>query len=307
MYKYGNFDADAVKTSYTMEGYFDNLNMSSKTIEGNASYKSTRNETCYHNTTAKTRSWEFIICPNFGFLGSPEPLMKDCELKLSFDRSNAYTSLLGGTAAKAMTAPIKIHDAVAITEYISSPSLRTFFDHIEYEPIMYEYDACDVLIKTIPTGETDIRFDNIRGGNVPIAMFAGIIPQTCLQGDKDLSSTYFRNNNVKEMTFTLNGAPVNGYPLTLRHENPIPAMQKFLDSTGRYYNVTAGETLTALEFKYNFLWSHQFEAENSSQGWLGVDFKLTKAFTTNMCLVVWIITPTATSLDKFHKIERINL
>ena len=309
LYKYGNFDASAVKTTYVIEGYFDNMNFTAKNLDASTSMKNTRTETSYHDLSKKTRTWEFIICPTFGFLGSPEPLMKDCELKLSFDRSHPYTSVIASTKVdpKALSTPIVINDCVAITEYVSSPSLRSFFDHIEYEPIMYEYDACDVLIKNIPNNETEVRFENIRGGNVPLAMFAGVISQSCLQGDRLNSSTLFKNFDVEEMNFSLNGSSVNGYPITIKHGNPFLPMQKFFDTSGRYYNVASGDGLSALEFKWNFLWAHKFEAENASQGWLGINLKLKKAFTNNMCLVVWIISPTATALDKFHKIERINL
>ena len=262
-----------------------------------------------HNTTDKTRRWEFIICPNIGFLASPEPLIKDCELKISFDRSAAYNSLLviDDAKAKPLDKPIEIKDCVAITEYISSESLISYFDRIEYEPIIYEYDDCDVLVKTIPTAETEIRFANIKGGNTPQAMFAAIIPQACLQGDKTRSSTFFQCNKVEEMNFTLNGSSLNGFPIAIRDQSCFSPMQKFCDTTDKYYNVMSSETFSMTEFEYNFLWSHKFEGESSSQGWLGINFKLTAPFTETMCLVVWIISPTATSIDKYHKIERINL
>ena len=39
------------------------------------------------------RRYEFAFIPNNGFLTSPELLMKDCELKLSFDRANPKIAL----------------------------------------------------------------------------------------------------------------------------------------------------------------------------------------------------------------------
>ena len=299
-------DSSAIKTSYAVEGYFDNLNFSATNIKGNASYKKTRTDISHHNATAKTRTWTFVICPSFGFLGSPEPLMKNCELKLSFDRSSPYTSVLDAGSATPALEHIDIKDCYAVTEYISSEPLRNFFDSITYEPIRYEYDACEVMVKSIPTGETAIRFDNIRGGRLPLAMFAAIIPQSYLHGDKGYSSTYFRNNNVEEMNITLNGNSVNGYPITIKDQSPIFPMQKFLDTTDRYYNVVSGESLSLMEFKYNFLWSHKFEAESADQGWLGVNFKLSSSYTESMSLVVWIISPTVLTLDQFNKVEKIN-
>ena len=124
--------------------------------------------------------------------------MNNCELKLSFDRSSPLTSVLDCGTASPILDEIEIKDCYAMTEYVSSESLRTFFDHITYEPIRYEYDACEVMVKSIPTGETEIRFDNLRGGNLPLAMFAAIVPQASLNGDKTTSSTYFKNYNVED-------------------------------------------------------------------------------------------------------------
>ena len=138
-------------------------------------------------------------------------------------------------------------------------------------------------------------------------MFAAIIPQSYLHGDKGYSSTYFRNNNVEEMNITLNGNSVNGYPITIKDQSPIFPMQKFLDTTDRYYNVVSGESLSLTEFKYNFLWSHKFEAESADQGWLGINFKLSSSYSESMSLVVWIISPTVLTLDQFNKVEKINL
>lgn len=300
-------DSSAIKTSYAVEGYFDNLNFSSTNMKGNASYKKTRTDISHHDTSAKTRTWTFVICPNFGFLGSPEPLMKNCELKLSFDRSDPYTCVLDVGSATPALDKIEIKDCYAVTEYISSEPLRNFFDSVTYEPIRYEYDACEVMVKSIPTGETAVRFDNMRGGRLPLAMFAAIIPQAYLHGDKAYSSTYFRCNNVEEMNISLNGNSINGYPITIKDQSPIFPMQKFLDTTDRYYNVISGDSLTLTEFKYNFLWSHKFEAESADQGWLGINFKLSQPFSESMCLVVWIISPTVLTLDQFNKVEKINI
>ena len=275
-------------------------------MTASSGYKKVRLESSYHNKALKTRRWTFVICPNFGFLASPEPLMKNCELKLSFDRSNAYTSVLDVGSATPAIDYIEIKDCYAVTEYVSSENIRSYFDRIDYEPIRYEYDACEVMVKSIPTGETEIRFDNLRGGILPLAMFAAIAPQSGLSGDKSTSSTFFKNHKVEEMNITLNGNSVNGFPMTVKDGSPVFTLQKFLDTTNKYYNVMSSDTFTLMEFKYNYLWSHKFEAESADRGWIGINFKLSDSFSDNMCLVVWIISPTVLTLDKFHQVEKIN-
>ena len=59
-----------------------------------------------------------------------------------------------------------------------------------------------------------------------------------------------------------------------------------------------------LHFK---IMSHKFEAEMTSQGWIGVNLKLTQAFTEQMSIVIWIVSPNALMIDKYHQIEKFNL
>ena len=61
------------------------------------------------------------------------------------------------------------------------------------------------------------------------------------------------------------------------------------------------------EFQYNWVWSHAFEAENAATGWMGVNFKLSEAYTEPMTMVVWIISPAAIAIDKFHQLEKVHL
>ena len=112
---------------------------------------------------------------------------------------------------------------------------------------------------------------------------------------------------IKEFNITLNGNSVNGYPLIIKNECPVLPLHKFFDSTNRLQNIYTGENITQKDFKNNWIWSHKFECENASQGWLGINLKLEEAFETPMSLVVWLINPTALSVDKFHQIEKINL
>ena len=308
LYKYGNFNASTIKSAYNIEGYFDNYNLDKASLKSSETILRMRKKGGYHDSLNKKRVYEFVIIPSCGFLNSPEPLMKDCELKLSFDRSKPYTSVIDiGTTTPSVSDPIEIKDVVAITEYVSSPNLRNYFDSIDYSPLTYEFDSCQIMVKSIPIGETEVRFDNLRGGKTPLAMFAAIIPQAALSGSADTSSTHFKLNNVDTMDFTLNGNSVHGFPLTVKNESPVQPLQKFLDATDRYYNVVCGETLTLIDFDYNWLWSHKFESEVSDQGWVGVNMKLKNPFVASMSLVVWVVSPEKITVDKFHKVERLTL
>ena len=110
-----------------------------------------------------------------------------------------------------------------------------------------------------------------------------------------------------EMNITFNGNSVNGYPIKVKNAISIPVMEKFIDCTNRVCNVESGGLLTTTTFDYNYIWSHCFEAEEATQGWVGVDFKLNNAFTTEMTMVAWVISNVGISVDKFHSVQKISL
>ena len=309
-----------ISSVFRPEGYFDVFNSDKTELSGHAGANIISRRKFGIHESGTTRRFEFIICPNMGFLASPDLLMKDCELKLSFDRANVANCLVEyGTVTNVCT-EIEIKDCYAVTEYVSSPSLRDHFAKIDTTPLVYEYDDCEVILKSIPLNDTDIRFDTIRGGNIPDYIFAAVIPQDSLNGEFETSSTYFKRhkvrlmtqctshyNKVNELNFTLNGNSVNGYPMSLKHGSPIGPMQKFFDVTNRLYNVQCGDSLDQIAFHYNFIWAHKFEGESTGNGWCGVDLKLDSGFAENMILVVWIVTSSALPLDKFHQIEKLQL
>ena len=69
------------------------------------------------------------------------------ELKLSFDRIDASVAMLeGATPIKqsCVGKPLQIKDCVAITEYIKSDSLEKHFEKIDFNPIPYYYQDCEV-------------------------------------------------------------------------------------------------------------------------------------------------------------------
>ena len=176
MSKIGNFDFDHIHTAFQTEGYFyDPFFEDGDLIAADATSKNwvSKRVTVATKSGNKQR-YEFAFVPNNGFLCSPELLMKDCELKLCFDRANPKIAL---TKIHNTTAPTRIDivDCYAISEYVSSPGIRSFFNTIENMPITYEYEEMEVLVKGLPTGTTTIQVDNIRGGNVPNYIFVGLI------------------------------------------------------------------------------------------------------------------------------------
>ena len=99
------------------------------------------------------------------------------------------------------------------------------------------------------------------------------------------------------------------FPITIKENSAIYPFHKFIDDTGRLYSSECGSTLLLSEFEYNFIWSHKFEANISPNGWIGLSLKTSEEFEDSepMCLVVWLISHAALSIDKFHQIEKINL
>ena len=293
-------------TVFGIEGYHDLYNFSAaelKTQTGTVAKRKYQGKLDGH-----TRTYEFIFIPNSGFLNSNLPLMTNTELKLSFDRVNAEVSMLevGDVTDSCAGSPFEIKDCVAISEYVMSDELEKYFMQIDNGPIPYNYQDCDVILKTIPLDETNIRLHNIKGGNIPDYMFVAIIPSSALNGNFTSSSTSFGSSGVTEINITLNGNSVNGYPVDIRNDSSVYPYYKFMDVTGRYMNPTCGEGLRLAQFAHNWVYAHKFEAETSLQGWLGIHLKVSKAFTEPQTLVIWSINDCALTIDKFHQIEKLN-
>ena len=296
-----------IKSGFNAEGYFDNYNLDVNEFSGAQSLISMRQSVGIHQ--GNKRIYEFVITPNIGFLASPMPLMKDTELKLSFDRAPSKVALLKNGTISEECNDIILDDVYATTEYISSPQLRDYFECVDIAPLIYEYEECDVFIKNLEKGSTEFRFDNLRGGSVPGYIFMGLIPQKSINGDFDFSSTRFKANNVVEANISLNGNPVDVFPINIKNNSPVYPFHKFIDDTGRLYNSHCGSTLLLSEFEYNFIWTHKFEASLSPNGWIGISLKTSEEFPESkpMCLVVWFVSKATLSIDKFHQIEKINL
>lgn len=310
MSKTGNFDYGYMHTGLQTEGYFyDNHFDDGDTIREDAQAKRLveARQTC-STTSGSKRRYEFAFIPYNGFLNSPELLMKDCELKLSFDRANPKIALTQIDTSSVAPTEIKIIDCVAITEYVSSPNIRNYFDTIETQPISYEYEDMEVLIKTLPQDSKNIQIDNIRGGNVPKYLFAALIPNANLQGLYEKGATCFKQHNVEEFNLTLSGNSVSGYPIKIKNNSPIFPLHKLMDTTSRLYDVFVGRAPCFTSFHdFMWIWSHKFEAEMTSQGWIGINLKLSEIFSEQMSIVIWIVSPNALTIDKYHQIEKINL
>ena len=92
IYKIGNFDSSLVESAYNCEGYFDHYHLTSTEL-GSLNEIVGKRKSGSTTPASGIDRYEFVLTPNFGFLASPEPLLKDCELKLSFDRSSWQTVL----------------------------------------------------------------------------------------------------------------------------------------------------------------------------------------------------------------------
>ena len=305
IHKVANYSCDSIQSMGNTEGYFDFYNTNHTTLKANANIVARRRKGAHEE--GDHFRYEFILSPCNGFLQNLEPLLKDCELKIRLERASWNVAVEAVSDAPVVMDNIEIKDVYAISEYISSPKWRNYFDKIDGSPIMYKFQEYEAIVKSLPQNETEIRLDGIKGGNLPSYLFAGIIPQSSLNGDMEHSSTSFQSHGVKEINITLNGNSVNGYPLIIKNECPVLPMHKFFDTTNRFQHIYAGENMTQSDFKANWLFSHKFECENASQGWLGIQLKLKQAFSEPMSLVIWLVNPTALTIDKFHQIEKINL
>ena len=250
--------------------------------------------------------YDFSIIPVFGFLGGNLPLTKNVELKLSFDRAVGKLGVMAFDEAAVDTdfdKPLTIANCHAVTEWISSPAIRSYFEDIDFNPIVYEYEDIEVVIRSLEKDDKNLRVEAIKGGNLPDYLFAGIIPQTALAGNIDECSTEFTQQNVVRFNITIDGQSVNGYPLEIANHSRVYPLVKFLDTTSRLANVATAKTQSVETFKHNFLWSHKFEVEKTSSGWIGLDFKLTDGYSDNMYIVIWLITSCALTIDKHNQVE----
>ena len=117
IYKVANFDSRMVESGFIPEGYFDHFNADASELVSEELVIKRRNY-LYHEEGTKRR-YEFAFTPAMGFLASPEPLLNDTELKISFDRCRPETSLIATTSITHDCEYIEIKDCHAMTEYVA--------------------------------------------------------------------------------------------------------------------------------------------------------------------------------------------
>ena len=281
--KYGNFSRSYIESVFPLEGYYDQYNINSLGLKSTAGIQivDLRRRMSHHDTVRKVRSYQVIITPNNGFLNSNLPLLPDTELRLAFDRAPSETALLkinSKDSTDLSRKVLELKNVVAVTEYVSSPYLRNYFDKVNEISIDYIYEEAEVNIKALPQNEVNIHIDNVRGGNIPDYVFLGIIPSTAISGNFNESTTAFEGNHVKEFNITLNGNSVTGYPVRIENGLAIWPFKKFLDVTDRFMNNDCGQQLSLDDFRYNWIYAHKFEGEETSSGWIGFNIQLTKAY-----------------------------
>ena len=219
-----------------------------------------------------------------GIMNCNQPLLPNTDVKLSFERMPATYALfyedIEGAKPTALDQgkTIDIKDCYLELEYVSSPYLRNLHSQIIDRPIKYHYDDCQIYMKDLAKGAQTLRVNSLCGGLTPEYIFAGFMPAKCLDPDFLTTSIRFENPGIRYACITLNGAPVQGYPISMIFQNNAAQLySRFLDTIGKWKKSAASGTIPMTAFgDYFCLLSHQFEGEQSNEGWIGFDIKLNK-------------------------------
>jgi len=233
----------------------------------------------------------YVLNLEGGILSCPQPLLNNTEVKISMDRALAAVGLMYREYGENVTLPtildnkvLDLIDPYLEAEYVSSPYLRNFYSQIVERPITLRYDDCNLYMKTIGKGQSMIRVNNVMGGLTPDYLFAGLVKTDALNGDFNLSSTNFFSPGYKDICITLNGMPVQGYPMAV-DENGVRLFSKFIDTIGRSKKTLAGSLMGTNFYCAYYNWiSHHFEGEQTNEGWIGLDLKLNKALDEDVTL-----------------------
>ena len=238
----------------------------------------------------------YVLALEGGILNCNQPLLNNTEVKLSFDRALASIGLLyrfyGDDVNQPTTLDHKVLDLLdpyLEVEYISSPYLRNFYSQIEERPITLRYDDCNIYMKTINSGQTMIRVNNLMGGLIPDYIFAGFVRSEALNGNFNYSSTNFDNPDVTDACITLNGMAVQGYPISIENPSapPTKLYSKFIDTIGKSKKSVAGSTIDIRYFENYCFLSHRFEGEQTNEGWIGFDIKIKEPLSVDATLGIY--------------------
>ena len=271
--KMGNYSMDYIETGLQLEGHFDRYNMENETVSDQKQITAHRRNYCEKNGT--NYLVRMIMTPNDGFLNENQPLPPGVELKLSFDRLPAKFSVTKISDSIKLDGKIlELKNVYAQVEYISSTTIRNYHDSIDNEPLEFNYDEVSVLCKSLPKGEQFIRLENLKGGNTPDYVFMAIVPTAGLNGSYNHNLINAQRYGVKEIDLTLNGNHCHGFPMQVGKGFPVWPYYKKLDVLGQLNNANMFGTWSVNTFKTALFYSHKFEGEDTTQGWLGVSLSL---------------------------------
>jgi hypothetical protein len=220
-----------------------------------------------------------------GILNGIQPLPSNTEVKLSFDRAKAAMAFLYSKDVAPFPTDldnevIDLLDPYLEVEYITSPYLRNYQSQIVDRPLTIMYDDCNVYLKSIQKGISTIRVDNLMGGLAPDYLYAGFIRTDALGGDFKLSSTCFAMLPIEYTNLTMNGMSVQGFPISSSYAFPLKLFCKFNETNGKTKKTMAGGSLTFQEWCWtSSLISHKFEGEQTNEGWMSFDLKLSSPTT----------------------------
>ena len=129
-------------------------------------------------------------------------------MKLTFTRAAGELAFLSeatssGQIHTALTGSVKLSNPTLLAEYQSSSKLRSKLDKMKL--ITYNYESCDIIMRTLPQNTKVIRIDNLKNGNLPRLMFFGLIDSSNILGDFRLSSTAFRRHSIASLEVRVNG------------------------------------------------------------------------------------------------------
>ena len=243
--KISNYNAKCVGSQLgILEGYGSELHSADREwvtyLKNNADIDVFDQRAEFLDETNGTATKTFLLSLEGGILNCNQPLLNNTEMKLSFDRALASIGLIYSEYGTDVVQPtsmdgkmIDLIDPYLEAEYISSPYLRNFYAQIEDRPISLKYDDVNIYMRTINKDQSMIRVNNIMGGLTPDYLFAGFIRTDALNGDFNLSSSCFASIGQTDATITLNGMPVQGYPISDDPTAPIKFYNKFIDTIGK--------------------------------------------------------------------------
>ena len=237
----------------------------------------------YLSELENTKTGVYILELEGGFLNCPQPLIPNTEVKFTFERLPATYSLFYSDTKTTLPTSlngkvVQITDCYLELEYVTSPYLRNLNASIVEKPITYHYDDYQIYLKDLAKGAQTFRVNSLCGGLTPEYIFAGFMPAKSFDPDFMTTSVVFQNPGIREACMTLNGAPVQGYPITMFLPNHKEQLySRFLDTIGKSKKTASGGTISLDTFGTDFcLISHHFEGENTNEGWIGFDVKFNK-------------------------------